>query len=195
MLREIEKQTFSPKFPESICHMRLILRLADAGVMKRYFIENGRFTFEKLLAKHMYHRRFQQDAADTLQWLADPDKIMYSEVIDEHTVLFIVKEASIDGKSRRLAPNPYCLYKRAGLEDYLEVLLSKITDDAYELIFAPTMLGSSDCYIAGRAVRTKDWYCDNEYYEWKLSYKKDSKNRRLGALHGLNRLRHLVMKY
>ncbi len=45
MLREIEKQTFSPKFPEPICHMRLILRLADAGVMKRYFIENGRFTF------------------------------------------------------------------------------------------------------------------------------------------------------
>ena len=160
MLREVEKQTFSPKYPEPICHMRLILRMADAGVMKRFFIENGRFTFEKLLAKHIYHRRFQRD-----------------------------------GESRRLAPNPYCLYRRAGLEDYLEILLSKITDDAYELIFAPTMLGSSDCYIAGRAVRTKNWNCDSEYYEWKLSYKKEGKNRRLGALHGLNRLRHLVMKY
>ena len=74
MLREIEKQTFSPKYPEPICHMRLILRMADAGVMKRFFIENGRFTFEKLLTKHIYHRRFQRDAADTLQWLADPDK-------------------------------------------------------------------------------------------------------------------------
>ena len=120
---------------------------------------------------------------------------MYSEVIDEHTVLLIVREASIDGESRRLPPNPYCLYKRAGMEDYLEILLSKITDDAYELIFAPTMLASSDCYIAGRAVRTQSWIYDTEYYEWKLSYKKDDKNRHLAALHGLNRLRHLVMKY
>ena len=45
------------------------------------------------------------------------------------------------------------------------------------------------------AVRTKNWNCDSEYYEWKLSYKKEGKNRRLAALHGLNRLRHLVMKY
>ena len=36
MLREIEKQTFSPKFPESICHMRFILRLADAGIYRRW---------------------------------------------------------------------------------------------------------------------------------------------------------------
>lgn len=108
MLREFEKHfeefehgvrlTGSPRYSRPLCdYARCVIWASDPKVLKKYLIENGKFTLKKLMRKSLYSK-LMYTKSDYELFLAPLKSEMkkrtiigFSEIIDDNTILLLTR--------------------------------------------------------------------------------------------------------
>ena len=100
MLREYEKHNFGGMQCENhIRYARCVLWASDPEVLKKFFIQDGKFTLDKLLQPSTYAPENSKDKSLSLSNTYIPmllkeiklgNPVLYSEIIDDHTILLLL---------------------------------------------------------------------------------------------------------
>ena len=81
--------------------VRCFLWASDPEVLKKYFIQGGKFTLEKLLKKaDSLGKRSANNSEEVLlaalkSQVKKQDTILYSEIIDDHTILLLITPSPV----------------------------------------------------------------------------------------------------
>ena len=104
MLREYEKQHFGCMHSENpIRYARCVLWASDPEVLKKFLIQDGKFTLDKLLQPSTYApENFKNESLSFsnsyIPMLSKEIKlgnpVLYSEIIDDHTILLLLDRPS-----------------------------------------------------------------------------------------------------
>lgn len=96
-LREWEKAHQFQSFQKSEVVSRCVLWASDPKVLKKFFLKNGKFTLDKLLNPATYDKSkvFTTQICDMFlpsltKIVKMQNPIMFSEIIDEHTILLLI---------------------------------------------------------------------------------------------------------
>ena len=100
MLRESEKAILDDMQCQSFLrYARCVLWASDPEVLKKFFLQDGKFTLDKLLQKSTYapgnFKNLDLPIADQLlpslmAEVKEGNPVLYSEIIDDHTILLLL---------------------------------------------------------------------------------------------------------
>ena len=164
MLNESEKQDLDVMQCENhIRYARCVLWASEPEVLKTFFLQDGKFTLNKLLQKSTYahgniKNQFLPSIADKLlpsliSEVKEGTPVLYSEILDDHTILLL------------LAPNVCVLPRLFGL------LLQESPE--YDMLFVPIPLNLIWDRQIDHLVRRADTPHKNTGYKYRTFFSFD----------------------
>ena len=184
MLRNFEKSYTGGFLLDNLQeYVRCVLWASDPEVLKKHLIQDGKFTLDKLLKKaDSFKKRSAQTREEVLltalkSHVKDQDPVLYSEIIDDHTILLILVPSTI-------------------LRMVLNCVLKESSD--YDVSYVPIPINLNWTYYAERytnrmSASKKDIH---ESYECRAHFSYgDSSVKYSGDYLDVRRLYDLVMQY